>query len=143
METTSVTSFVYSEGRLQSSKYVSNLVVQGDNLPAATFPESHTRLYKYDSKGTIQTATSGGSVVNYINGIRASSVSADGRTVWKYDDQGRMISYSVPYDQRTFKYDLRGNQIFQDSYDNGEFVFSTETKFDEHTNPDLMITQTT
>ena len=139
METTSVTSFVYNEGRLQSSKYVSNLVVQGDNLPAANFPESYTISYKYDSKGTIQTATGGGWVAKYTNGVRASSASDDGKIVWKYDDQGRMISYSSPYDERTFKYDQRGNQIFQDSYDNGVFVFSTETKFDDHTNPDSTI----
>lgn len=139
METTSVTSFVYSEGRLQSSKYVSNLVVQGDNLPPATFPNSYTINYKYDSKGDLQTATSNGWVETYINGIHASDVSADGKTVLKYDEKGRLISYSSPYDQRTFKYDSRGNQIFRESYDNGEFVFSTETKFDEHTNPDSMI----
>lgn len=139
METTSVTTYVYAEGRLQSSKYVSNLVVQGDNLPAANFPESYTINYKYDSKGAAQTATGGGWLVNYTNGIRASNASADGKTVWKYDDQGRMTSYSSPFDQRTFKYDQRGNQIFQDSYDSGVFVFSTETKFDEHTNPDSMI----
>ncbi|MDR6807614.1 hypothetical protein J2Y45_004814 [Dyadobacter sp. BE34] len=139
METTSVTSFVYNEGRLQSSKYVSNLVVQGDNLPAANFPESYTISYKYDSKGTIQTATGGGWVAKYTNGVRASSASDDGKIVWKYDDLGRMISYSSPYDERTFKYDQRGNQIFQDSYDNGVFVFSTETKFDDHTNPDSTI----
>jgi YD repeat-containing protein len=139
METTSVTTFVYNEGRLQSSEYVSSLVVQGDNLPAATFPESYTTLYKYDSQGKIQTATSGGSVVSYTNGIRTSQVLADSKIVIKYDGQGRMINYSSPFDQRTFKYDQRGNQIFQDSYDNDEFVFSTETKFDEHTNPDNMI----
>lgn len=139
METTSITSYVYSEGRLQSSKYVSNLVVQGDNLPAASFPESYTINYKYDSKGIIQTATSGGWEAKYTNGVLASSVSSDGKVVWKYDDQGRMIGYSSPYDQRTFKYDQRGNQIFQESYDNGVFVFSTETKFDDHTNPDSMI----
>lgn len=139
LETTSITSYVYIEGRLQSSKYVSNLVVQGDNLPAATFPESYTINYKYDSKGIIQTATRDSWVTKYTNGVLASSVSTDGKVVWKYDDQGRVVSYSVPYDQRTFKYDQRGNQIFQDSYDNGVFVFSTEAKFDEHTNPDSMI----
>jgi len=139
METTSVTSFIYDGGRLQSSKYTSNLVVQGDELPATTFPESYTVNYKYDSKGNIQTATSGGSVVNYANGIRTSQVLSDSKIVIKYDEEGRMISYSSPYDQRTFKYDQRGNQIFQDSHDSGEFVFSTETKFDEHTNPDNMI----
>jgi hypothetical protein len=139
METTSVTTFVYNQGRLQSSKYVSNLVVQGDNLPAATFPESYSIIYKYDSKGIVQTATGSGAVVNYTNGIRTSQISADSKIVTKYDDQGRMISYSSPYDQRILKYDQRGNQIFQESSDNGEFVFSTENKFDVHTNPDNMI----
>lgn len=139
VETTKVTKFDYNEGRLQSSKYVGNIVVQGDNLPVATFTENFTILHKYDSKGLIQTATPDGSVTNYVNGIPASSISADGKTVIKYDDQGRMISYSSPHDQRTFKYDQRGNQIFQEDYDNGVFVFSYETKFDEHINPDNMI----
>lgn len=139
IETTRVTTYTYSEGRVQSSKYVSNIVVQGDNLPVATFPDSYTTLYKYDSKGIIQTISSGGIGTNYVNGIRASNVSGDGKNVIKYDDQGRIISYSSPNDQRIFKYDERGNQILQEGFEGIERRFSEESKFDDHLNPDNLI----
>ncbi|MCF0062570.1 hypothetical protein LXM26_13775 [Dyadobacter sp. LJ419] len=146
VETTSVTSFIYDHGRAQSSKFVSNMVVQGDNLPAATFPETTTVVYKYDSKNNIQTATYdgtyGGSVVSFENGVRKSYVSADGKTKNQFDDRGRMISYTYAYDgaEWIYKYDQRGNQIFQEAYhDKHKLLYSIETNFDEHPNPDTMI----
>jgi hypothetical protein len=74
-----------------------------------------------------------------VNGIRASNVSGDGKNVIKYNDQGRIISYSSSYDETVFKYDQRGNQILQEGFVDNERRFSEESKFDDHLNPDNLI----
>lgn len=137
VETTNINTFTYTNGLAQSSMNAKTVIVQGDNEAAKTFTEDSKTAYEYDSQGIIQTITSGGGVTNYKNGIRASNTS--GSTTLKYDESGRITSFSYPTGEQTFKYDQKGNQILYEGFENGKRRFSEAKKFDNHKNPETLI----